>query len=283
MFKKFTLIELLVVIAIIAILAAMLLPALQQAKKKAEQSNCVSNCKQLGTACNVYNGDNKGRIPGMKPWTVPADQVSYDGLFLVQMGANLTITDISSATTVPGRQGGAGGAFNGADSRMKGMKKDFELFYCPSDPLEQYTASGNIAGCTFIQRSYAINLGEQDGTGNYIPNSLVQSSAGTMLFAESQRGNDVGPNNYNRLGSNGAGWAYTHAVAMCNTGSSTPNPTYYEWMLTTYKLKGTNTPNAVHGTKEDPKGNFTMHDGHVEQISRTRLVAENFQVMKYNK
>ena len=71
----FTLIELLIVIAIIAILAAMLLPALQSARRTAKMAQCTSNCKQFAQSNHLYAATFNGFVTpiawgdGVNIWT----------------------------------------------------------------------------------------------------------------------------------------------------------------------------------------------------------------------
>ncbi len=61
--KGFTLIELLVVISVIVLLMALLLPALQKAKRQTRAVVCQANLKQWGSVLALYTEDNEGRLP----------------------------------------------------------------------------------------------------------------------------------------------------------------------------------------------------------------------------
>ena len=64
---RFTLVELLVVIAIISILAGLLLPALQKARRSANDTKCVSGAKQSLISVAMYNVEWEGGLTNYRP------------------------------------------------------------------------------------------------------------------------------------------------------------------------------------------------------------------------
>ncbi|MEP6754726.1 MAG: prepilin-type N-terminal cleavage/methylation domain-containing protein [Chthonomonadales bacterium] len=64
----FTLVELLITIAIIAVLAALLFPVFAGARKKAQQTTCASNERQIGLALGMYEQDFDQTYPNFRFW-----------------------------------------------------------------------------------------------------------------------------------------------------------------------------------------------------------------------
>jgi len=134
----FTLIELLVVIAIIAILAALLLPALNAAKAKAYQANCLNNLRQFAIAAQMYAGDNRGELPANRPNPSKNDAGGswvYGSMKLELEATNETLL----------RQG-----------LLFPYLGNTRVYHCPADKTLSPDAAGKGGGALTV-RSYAMN------------------------------------------------------------------------------------------------------------------------------
>ena len=170
--KGFTLIEWLVVIGIIAILAAILFPVFAQAREKARQTSCLSNCKQLGTALQLYVDDFDETYPP-KTSTVAADMptdTSYPCYKFSGYWVDFWF--------------GGGQSRTWMDSIFPYVK-NINMFKCPSG-----SKKGPGYGFSTCMQGLYSNSGDTNSwTAPTI--SMIKSTSETVCFADASRANDL--------------------------------------------------------------------------------------------
>jgi len=243
--SAFTLVELLVVIGIIAILISILLPALNNARKKGNMVKCQSNMRQIGIFMLMFANENKGQLP--RPHTVPEC-----------WSVNPKLGDVCIWTHLNANAAGYADLRDGSGvlwRYLKGEAARKELIWCPQDNGENV---GTWPMDPNLGRNYSYSLNQ--------------------WIMRTSDGQDAGNNPNPKLGIKIASVMPPVAKKIMIMEELAPNDT---WCVAP-QISGDDMPTARHGSNKalnalrqpdspaylnEGRANFVFFDGHVESLT----------------
>lgn len=178
----FTLVEMLVVITIIGILMGLLIPAVNIARRRARQTQCANNLRQIGLAAVQFE-TSKGRFPG-RNYGIPVagTPVGINTPWPVALLRFLDRSDVQTEWLHVYNW-----LTNNASDPLKQAPPYIETLVCPSD----VDATSIVDDPHQRPISYAVNSGRADNNANSMPFDYRENGIFHNQFFEKATGRPV--------------------------------------------------------------------------------------------